>query len=47
MFPYGAVYDGYFPILKYLRENNMNEFINVAEYNIDNNYIFVYKYDEL
>jgi hypothetical protein len=46
MFPYGAVYDGYFPILKYLYENMNNEFVKVTEYNIGGNYIFIYKFDE-
>lgn len=46
MFPYGAVYDRYFPILKYLRENNKNEFIKVTEYNMGGNFIYIYKYRE-
>jgi 4-amino-4-deoxy-L-arabinose transferase-like glycosyltransferase len=47
MFPYGDVYDGYFPILKYLYENMNDEFIKVTEYNIGNNYIYIYKFREL
>jgi hypothetical protein len=47
VFPYGAVYDEYFPILKYLKENKENEFTNVTEYNMGDNFIFIYKYSEL
>lgn len=46
MFPYGAVYNEYFPILKYLRENNKNEFIKVTEYNIGGNFIYIYRFHE-
>jgi len=43
VFPYGAVYNKYFPILRYLYENRDNEFIKVKEYNIGENYIYIYK----
>jgi hypothetical protein len=46
MFPYGALYDRHFPILEYLYENINDEFIKVAEYNIGNNYIYIYKFRE-
>jgi hypothetical protein len=44
MFPYGAVYNEQFPILKYIKENNKNEFIKIAEYNMGKNFIYIYKY---
>jgi len=46
MFPYGAVYNEYFPILKYLNDNANNEFIKVTEYNTGGNFIHVYKFHE-
>jgi hypothetical protein len=46
MFPYGAVYNEYFPILKYLNENVNNEFSKVTEFNMGENFIFIYKYRE-
>jgi hypothetical protein len=45
MFPYGAVYDGYFPILEYLKNNRNDEFIKVKEYSIGDNFIYIYKID--
>ena len=46
MFPYGAVYDEYFPILKYLHDDKENEFEKVADFNIGGNFIYIYKYRE-
>ena len=44
MFPYGAVYDEYFPILKYLHDDKENEFEKVADFNIGGNFIYIYKF---
>jgi 4-amino-4-deoxy-L-arabinose transferase-like glycosyltransferase len=46
MFPYGTVYNEYFPILKYLKENVNNEFIKVTEYSMGDNFIHIYKFHE-
>lgn len=46
MFPYGEVYNDYFPILQYLKENNKDEFVKVTEYNIGGNFIYIYKLNE-
>ncbi len=46
MFPYGALYNKYYPILKYLKENNENNFLKVMEYSLGDNFIFIYKFHE-
>jgi len=45
MFPYGPVYpiDDDRKILKYLKENPDNEFIEVARFDMGENYIYIYK----
>lgn len=47
MFSYGPAYptDKKTEILEYLRENPEREFIEVTRFNLDKNYIFVYKID--
>jgi hypothetical protein len=42
-FSYGAV-NKLYPIIKYLKENKNNEFIELKKYNIEDNYIIIYKY---
>ncbi len=51
MFPYGQPYsDGrltpYYLIIRYLKENRDNEFIEIAKFNMDENFIYIYKLKE-
>jgi hypothetical protein len=45
MFPYSPKYplEGEREILKYLKENPSNEFVEIAKFTIDENYIYIYK----
>lgn len=49
MFPYGPPYsfEGDRKIIKYLRENQNNEFEEVAQFNQDENFIYIYKMKEI
>lgn len=48
MFPYSPEYpfEGEMKILKYLKESQNNEFMEIARFNIGENYIFIYKLKE-
>ena len=44
IFPYSPYpYSSDFPILEYLKENGDNKFMEVATFNLEDNYIFIYK----
>lgn len=43
MFPYSPEYGYISDILPYLKDNRDNEFIEVERFNLDDNYIFIYK----
>lgn len=46
MFPYGERYSEDYLIIRYLKENRNNEFIEIAKFNMDENFIYIYKFKE-
>jgi len=49
MFPYSPehLYSQAFPILQYLKDNREREFMEVAKFNLNDNFIYIYKVKEI